>query len=89
MIVSDTDKACEAFTRAGYLCRKTDVLGIQIEDKVGEMNRLLLAIADCNISVNYVYLTFHRESAMPVLIINTNDIMEVEDCLTNKGFISL
>lgn len=89
MIVSDTDKAYNAFRNAGYLCCKTEVLGILIEDKVGEMNKLLLAIAETNVSVDYVYLTFDRESAKPVLIIRVNDIMEVEESLINKGFRSL
>lgn len=89
MIVSDTDKAYQAFVKAGYLCRKIEVMGIQIEDKVGEMNRLLLAIAETNTSIDYVYLTFNRESAMPVLIIRMDDIMEVEESLINKGFKAL
>lgn len=55
MIVSDPEKTVQALEKAGYLCRLTDVLGVEVEDEVGNLNRLLLALDESNINVNYIY----------------------------------
>lgn len=86
MVVSDTEKARDCLTRAGYLCRVIDVIGVELEDEVGNLNRLLTALSDSNINVNYIYLTFNRESGKPILIFHTEDILEVKECIAMKGF---
>lgn len=89
MVVSHPQKAVQALEDNGYMCKLTDVLGIEIQDRVGELNRLLAALEDSNIDVNYMYLSFNRESGSPVMVFHTNDIAEVEECLTSKGFCGL
>ncbi|HIV22921.1 MAG TPA: amino acid-binding protein [Candidatus Merdiplasma excrementigallinarum] len=86
MVVSDPDRALEKLKEQGYLTRIIDVMGVELEDEVGNLNRLLLAFAAGNINVNYSYLSFNRDSGKPVLIFQTEDIWEAEDCIAAKGF---
>ena len=86
MVVSDPEKAMDALERAGYLCRLTSVIGVELADEVGNLNRLLKALAESNININYIYLSFNRDSEHPVLIFQTEDVPEVESCIKNKGF---
>lgn len=88
MVVSDPDCACEALKEAGYMCRMVDVMGIEMPDEVGSLNRLLGALSDSNINVDYIYLSFNRNSAQPILIMHVvdEDIYEVESCMKAKGF---
>lgn len=86
MVVSDTETAREALTARGYLCRVIDVIGVEVEDEVGNLNRLLKALSDSNINVNYIYLSFNRETGKPILIFHAEDIAEVENCILTKGF---
>ena len=86
MVVSEPEKAMEALEGAGYLCRLTSVIGVELEDEVGNLNRLLKALAESNININYIYLSFNRDSGKPVLIFQTEDAAEVEICIKNKGF---
>ena len=86
MVVSDTDKAKKALEADGYLCRTTDVLGVLTDDRPGALNRLLLALYNSNISVNYLYLSFVRESGSPIMVMHTDDVWEVAECLRSKGF---
>lgn len=86
MVVSEPDKAMTALIDAGYLCRQTEVIGVEMEDEVGNLNKLLGALSDSNINVNYIYLSFNRDSGKPVLIFHSDEIGEVEDCITAKGF---
>lgn len=86
MIVSEPERTQEILAGAGYLCRLINVLGVEVEDEVGNLNRLLLALSDSNISVNYLYLSFNRHSGKPVMVFHTEDCESVEKCLDGKGF---
>ena len=86
MVVSEPEKAGKALEKAGFLCRMQDVLGVEVEDEVGNLHKLLVALSESNISVDYIYLSFNRESGKPVMVIHTEDIEEVEMCVSSKGF---
>lgn len=86
MIVSDPEKTVKALEAAGYLCRLTAVLGVEVEDEVGNLNHLLQALDESNINVDYIYLSFNRESGKPIMVISAEDVMEVEMCIAEKGF---
>lgn len=86
MIVSEPERTVEALEEAGYLCRLTAVLGVEVEDEVGNLNHLLQALDDSNIDVDYIYLSFNRESGKPIMVISADDVMEVEMCIAEKGF---
>ena len=86
MVVSDPDKASEVLTGAGYLCRLTPVLGIELADEVGSLNQLLTVLLESNINVDYLYLSFNRGSAKPIMILHTSDAAQVENILVSKGF---
>ncbi len=86
MVVSDPDKTIESLTKAGYLCRLTNVAGVEVEDEVGNLNRLLLTLSESNISVDYIYLSFNRDSGKPIMVFHAGDIEEVSACLRSKGY---
>lgn len=89
MVVSDPVMAEQALQDKGFICRLTDVLGIEVKDEVGNLNKLLLTFLDSNINIDYLYLSFNRDTGRPIMVLHVEDIMEVEACLKNKGFISL
>ena len=86
MVVSEPDKAMEALIAAGYLCRVIEVIGVEVEDKTGNLNDLLLTLKDSNVSVDYLYLSFNRDSGKPIMVFHTEDIMEVRSCLKSRGY---
>ena len=86
MVVSDPQKAVKALRAEDYMCTLTDVMGVEVQDRVGELSHLLGELDEMNISVDYIYLSFNRASGSPVMVFHVNDIMEVEACLQAKGF---
>ena len=80
MVVSNPEHAEKVLAEAGYLCRLTEVLG------VGALNRLLISLEESNINVDYLYLSFNRDSGKPVMVLHTDDVREVSICLTSKGY---
>ena len=89
MIVSDPDRAGEALKEAGYLVSVKDVVGVEVEDKVGNLNMLLQALRDMNVNVNYLYLSFNRKSGLPFMVFCTDDVFEVENSIRDRGFHTL
>ena len=55
-------------------------------DEVGAMNKLLNALFESNINLDYIYLSFNRDSGLPVQVFHTDEPSEVSDCLKAKGF---
>ncbi len=86
MVVSDPEKAQRTLEEAGYLCRLIDVLGVEVADEVGNLNKLLKALSDSNVNATYIYLSFNRNSGKPIMVMHTEDILETESCLESKGF---
>ena len=86
MIVSDPERAYAVLEQAGYMCRLSNVLGVEVADEVGNLNRLLLSMSESNISINYMYLSFNRDSGKPVMVIHTDGIWKVKECLKAKGY---
>ena len=81
MVVSNPSAAVDALTKAGLLCHLTEVVGVELMDEVGNLNQLLQALSESNINVNYLYLSFNRETGMPIMVFHSEDIMEVKACI--------
>lgn len=86
MLVSDTDRAAEALQAAGYMCHSDYVAAAEIGDECGSLNRLLNVISDGNVNLDYLYVTYNTLSRMPVAILKTSDLMEVEEFLQARGY---
>lgn len=86
MVVSDPDKACDALKKEGFICRLTEVIGVEIEDEAGRLNQLLLDLQESNINVDYLYLSFNRDSGKPIMVFHCEDAGEVRNCLRTKGY---
>ena len=52
MVVSNPEHAEKVLAEAGYLCRLTEVLGVELDDEVGALNRLLISLEESNINVD-------------------------------------
>ena len=86
MLVSDADRAAEILQKAGYMTKTTPVIAAEIPDDVGSLNRLLDFIEQANINIDYLYATFDRESAGPIIVIRADDLPELEAFLRSNGY---
>ena len=86
MVVSDPEKSIEVLSNAGYICKTTPVLAVECLDEVGSLDKILKTLYASNINVNYTYLSFNRDSGLPIMVIHTDDINQVENILNNKGY---
>ena len=86
MLVSDPDRAEAAIRRAGFMCRVDWVLAVEVKDDAGSLNTLLQVLLDGNINIDSLYVTYSSLSKLPVAIMRTQDLFEVEEFLNAKGY---
>ena len=86
MLVSDPDLARTCFSEAGYLVHADPVIAVEIGDAPGSLDRLLQIITESNINVDYLYMSYDRDIAMPIAVIRTGEEFEVSECLKGKGY---
>ena len=86
MVVSDPDKCLEVLRNDGFICKTTPVLAIECPDEVGALDKILKTLYKGNINVNYIYLSFNRESGLPIMVMHTDDAVQVENILMNHGY---
>jgi ACT domain-containing protein len=86
MLVSDTDRAAQVLQEAGYMCHTDYVAAAEIGDECGSLNSLLTVINDGNINLDYIYVTYNTLSRLPVAILKSTDLMEVEVFLRGRGY---
>ena len=70
------DKPAEAktyLTSKGFVVRIHDVIGVELKDEKGNLNRLLSILAEGRININYIYSFVIREERAPVMVFNTDD----------------
>lgn len=70
------DKPTEAkgyLTERGYVVSVHEVMGVELEDKKGNLNQMLAILAKGELNINYIYSFVIREGRAPVMVFNTDD----------------
>ena len=68
------------------MCHTDYVAAAEIGDECGSLNSLLTVINDGNINLDYIYVTYNTLSRLPVAILKSTDLMEVEVFLRGRGY---
>ena len=78
------DKPAEAkgyLTERGFVVRVHEVMGVELEDKKGNLNQMLAILADGKININYIYSFVIRGEKAPVMVFNTDDFEKAAQIL--------
>ena len=85
LIVDKPEEAEAMLKRKGFFVQKKDVIAVEIEDRMGSLNRMLAVLAEGNISINYIYSFVIREDNAPVMVFQTEYLEEAVQILKNHG----
>ncbi|MBM3708875.1 MAG: ACT domain-containing protein [Actinobacteria bacterium] len=80
LVVSDTEKARQSLKNAGFTTHIADAICIKVEDKPGELSKILDILADEEINIDYIYVI-----AGTRLVLSVADIKKTEDILIKNG----
>lgn len=86
MIVTDPEKAAAELHAAGYQCKLATVMGVYIADEPGNLSKLLTEVKNSGVNVDYLYVSYDRETAAPIAIMHTDYADELSTSLVNKGY---
>ena len=86
MICNNPDKAEMILNQRGYMNRITQAIIVDMKDQVGGLDELLKVASDSNVSLDYIYTSFHRKDLRPVVILQAEDGAVTECILKNNGF---
>ena len=78
-IVDDPDKALSVLHEQNAAATKSEVLVLRLEDKPGELARVMAVIADCHINVTYSYSLIST-----YIVLSVNDVAAAERMLESE-----
>ena len=77
MIVSDTEKAQAAMREKGFMSTITKVMCIAMNDQPGGLSAITRVMADADVNIDYLYASYDRASAGPIIVIHADDMQEL------------
>ena len=86
LIVTDTEKAFEALTEAGYLVKITRVVGVKLTNRPGELSRVLAELDGAEINIEYLYAFLSGQPEGAYVALRVADNAAAEEALTAAGF---
>ncbi len=86
LIVSDTQKALHVLRENCVLVQTTDVIGVKLSDRTGELSSALAALDRAGINVEYLYAFLTRVAQNAYVVLRVEDNGAAADVLTKAGF---
>jgi len=87
MIVNDIYDTATVLKDAGYICSMTPVVAVPIPDEVGGLSRVLRAINDAGVNVEYMYASLAgKTSGTAYMIFRVEQVEKAEAGLRAAGF---
>ena len=82
LVVSDTETARQKLKEAGFTTHIAEAICIKVEDKPGELYKILDILANAKINIDYVYVI-----AGTKLVLSVSDIPTTEDILKKNNVV--
>lgn len=76
MITDNPDKAVAVLEKAGYQVKAHDVIGLVLDNKPGELNRISKKFGDAGINISYTYGSGFSDSEAALFIFRLSDIQK-------------
>lgn len=73
LVVDKPQEAKEYLTARGYVVSVHEVMGVELEDKKGNLNQMLSILAEGKLNINYIYSFVTRDGRAPVMVFQTDD----------------
>lgn len=85
LIVDDWEKARKVLEDSGMVVNLTDVIGIEVFDKPGGLDKLLTMIEECDLNVEYMYAFTFGQDNKAVIIFRFEDVDAAIPLLKARG----
>lgn len=86
LIVSDTQKALTVLKNNDYLVQITEVVGVSIPDRAGELSRALALLDQANINIEYLYAFLTNTAGSAQMVFRVADNAAAAKVLEDAGY---
>lgn len=86
LIVTDSEKAINTLTEAGFLVKATEVVGVKIGDAPGKLSTALDVLDKEGINIEYLYAFMSRTQKHAYVVLRVADNDHAEKALEEAGF---
>lgn len=74
LVVDQPIDAKRLLNEQGFAVKVTEVIGIELKDQPGDLNRVLCALSKESLNLNYIYSFVLRANQAPLMVLNTDDV---------------
>ncbi len=85
MIVDKPELTKEMLTQNGFVVKVTEAIAVELEDKPGDLDRVLHIISEEGLCINYIYSFVIRNDKAPLMVINLDDMKKATIILKEHG----
>ncbi|OQX64140.1 MAG: amino acid-binding protein [Desulfococcus sp. 4484_241] len=86
LIVNDPEKAVKELRSSNFICSKTDVLAIELEDVPGSLLKALETFSKNSLNIEYMYAFTEKRGDRAVMIFKFEDIEQAKKALLKEGY---
>ncbi|MBO4548314.1 MAG: hypothetical protein J5758_03780, partial [Abditibacteriota bacterium] len=86
LIVDKPEAARECLKEKGFSVRRTEIIAVELQNVPGSLNKVIRAVADAGLSIEYMYSFFGERSGMCYAALKFDDIAAAEAALSRAGF---
>ena len=86
LIVDDPEKALGALKEGGFIVQITDVVGLKLADRPGELSKALGVLDAGGINLEYLYAFLSHADENAYIALRVEDNAEAEKVLRDAGF---
>lgn len=76
--MDDPEKAARTLKDNGFFAKLVEVLAIEVEDKPGELSKILRKASEVGLNVEYMYAMTRPVNDKPVMVMSFKDIDAAE-----------
>ena len=73
LVVDQPAEAKNYLTERGFVVRIHEVMGVELDDRKGNLNQMLEILFKGQLNINYIYSFVIREGKAPVMVFSTDD----------------
>lgn len=85
IITPDVEKARCALKEANVISKITDVIAVYIDDQAGGLAKMLTAITNAGINIEYMYAFLGRTEGKALMVLKADDEAKAEKALIDSG----
>jgi hypothetical protein len=85
LIVNKPDKCIQTLKANNFIAQLTDVIAVEVEDKIGGLGKILSLFDEADINIEYMYAFIEKKKDNAIVIFRIDDTKKALDALNAKG----